>query len=87
MLPFELYRKMFRRNPPMLKSVTKEPRAVVALNIRQWEAQLAMPRLAGYHLTLTDFPRIVANSRGSSMKTNPVELTDAEITRFLEERL
>jgi hypothetical protein len=25
-------------------------------------------------------------SRGSSMKTNPVVLTDAEITRILEER-
>jgi len=52
-----------------------------------WQERLALPRLAQWRVTTADFPRIVANARGSSMKTNPVELTDAEIGRILEERL
>ncbi len=55
--------------------------------LRQWEMALALPRLAAFSIASADFPRIVADSRGSSMKTNPVVLTDAEITRILKERL
>jgi hypothetical protein len=35
----------------------------------------------------TDFPRIVARARGSSMKTDPVELINQEIERIFVERL
>jgi alcohol dehydrogenase len=52
-----------------------------------WIERLALPRLSRWRVTATDFPRIVANARGSSMKTNPVELSDAEIERILAERL
>ncbi|HZV54862.1 MAG TPA: iron-containing alcohol dehydrogenase [Rhodocyclaceae bacterium] len=52
-----------------------------------WQEHLALPRLGKWRVTTADFPRIVANARGSSMKTNPVVLTDAEITRILEARL
>lgn len=52
-----------------------------------WQERLALPRLASWRVTTADFARIVANARGSSMKTNPVELSDAEIERILEERL
>jgi len=52
-----------------------------------WIERLGLPRLSHWRVAATDFPRIVANARGSSMKTNPVELTDAEIGRILEERL
>jgi alcohol dehydrogenase len=69
-------------------------RAHLVATLRQWEEQLALPRLAHYrtrcgafHLTSADFSRIVANSRGSSMKTNPVELTDEEIASILAARL
>jgi alcohol dehydrogenase len=34
-----------------------------------------------------DIPRIVANSRGSSMKTNPVLLEDSEIAAILMTRI
>ena len=64
-----------------------EARAFLVATLRQWEAALALPRLSHYRLARADFSRIVAHSRGSSMKTNPVELTDAEINRILEERL
>ena len=64
-----------------------EARAFLVATLRDWERQLDIPRLSACRLAKTDFPRIVADSRGSSMKTNPVVLTDAEITRILEERL
>jgi alcohol dehydrogenase len=52
-----------------------------------WQERLALPRLSRWRVATADFPRIVANARGSSMKTNPVELTDAELCGILAERL
>jgi alcohol dehydrogenase len=52
-----------------------------------WTERLALPRLSTYGVTEADLPRVVANSRGSSMKTNPIVLTDDEIARILAERL
>ncbi len=42
-----------------------------------------MPRLAVFGVERADLPGLVAESRGSSMRTNPVALTDAEITGIL----
>ena len=55
--------------------------------LRDWTTRMHLPRLAEYGVTLTDFPRIVSNSRGSSMKTNPVTLTDGEIEAILRRRV
>ncbi|MFN6961039.1 MAG: hypothetical protein ACK4N6_02260, partial [Rhodocyclaceae bacterium] len=55
--------------------------------LRQWERELALPSLSACRVTSADFARIVANGRGSSMKTNPVELSDAELTAILAARL
>ncbi len=55
--------------------------------LTEWSERLQLPRLNGYGITAEDFPLIVANSRGSSMQTNPIELTDAEINRILMQRL
>lgn len=68
----------------------REPAAAYTALIERledWTERLHLPRLARYGITATDIPRIVAHSRGSSMKTNPVVLTDAEIARVLEARL
>jgi len=65
----------------------KDARDYLVTTLRQWETQLELPRLSAYRITSADFSRIVANSRGSSMKTNPIVLTDAEITGILEARL
>ncbi|NWG31603.1 MAG: iron-containing alcohol dehydrogenase [Rhodocyclaceae bacterium] len=62
-------------------------RAHLLDTLRQWERALALPRLSACRVTSADFPRLVAHCRGSSMKTNPVELTDAEIEYILAERL
>ena len=50
----------------------------------EWTREMALPRLADYGVTREDFPRIVANSRGSSMRTNPIVLEDEEIAAILE---
>jgi len=46
-------------------------------------AELQIPRLATYGVTADAFPALVAESRGSSMRTNPVVLTDDEIRAIL----
>jgi len=55
--------------------------------LKDWTERLNLPRLASFGVTETDIARIVANSRGSSMKTNPVVLTDAEIGTIVSRRL
>ncbi len=52
-----------------------------------WTERLQLPRLGDYGLTAGDLDHVVAHARGSSMRTNPVVLTDAEIRACLEERL
>ena len=60
--------------------------ALVTL-LRDWEAKLDMPRLSTYGMTADDFERVCANARGGSMKTNPIVVTDAELTDILTRRL
>ena len=55
--------------------------------LEAWTRTLELPTLAHYGVTLADIPRIVANSRGSSMKTNPVYLEDGEIAAILAARI
>lgn len=52
-----------------------------------WTRTLNLPTLDRYGVQGADIPRIVANSRGSSMKTNPVLLNDAEIAAIVSARL
>ncbi len=52
-----------------------------------WTRRLNLPRLGDYGVTEADVARIVANSRGSSMKTNPIVLTDDEIGSIVRSRL
>lgn len=60
--------------------------ALIAL-LSEWSERLQLPRLHRYGISAEDFPLIVANSRGSSMQTNPIVLTDPEIESILLERL
>jgi alcohol dehydrogenase len=55
--------------------------------LTEWTATLKLPNLGQYGVSPSDFQAIVANSRGSSMKTNPIALTDGEIAEILQERL
>lgn len=46
-------------------------------------AALRIPHLAAFGVTTDAFPALIAESRGSSMRTNPVVLTDHEIGAIL----
>ncbi len=61
--------------------------AAVVETLEDWTRRLQLPRLSAYGISPNDFARIVANSRGSSMKTNPIVLTDGEIGQILAARL
>ncbi|MFC1748119.1 iron-containing alcohol dehydrogenase [Pseudomonadota bacterium] len=64
-----------------------EARALLVQQLSDWTEELAIPRLSNYGIQQNDFARIVANSRGSSMKTNPIVLTDDEVETILKNRL
>lgn len=55
--------------------------------LHQWTADCKVPRLSHWGVGTDDIDRIVAASRGSSMKTNPVVLSDAELAELLHRRL
>jgi alcohol dehydrogenase len=52
--------------------------------LKHLTATLSLPRLEALGVQRSDFNRIVAHSKGSSMKTNPIVLEDAEIQLILE---
>ena len=55
--------------------------------LRNWTDKLNLPKLRQYDMQIEDIDKVVANSRGSSMKTNPIVLTDVEIAELLQRRL
>lgn len=61
--------------------------AVLLDVLNEWTEAMHLPHLNNYGIHANDLPRIVASSRGSSMKTNPVVLTDEEIETVLRMRL
>ncbi|MGA8054541.1 MAG: iron-containing alcohol dehydrogenase [Burkholderiales bacterium] len=56
-------------------------------SLEEWTERMSLPRLSALGVGASDLGRVVANSRGSSMKTNPVVLTDEEVQRVLEARM
>jgi len=61
-------------------------RALVA-GLRSWTERLALPGLGAYGVGEADLATIVAGARGGSMRTNPIELTDAELVGILRASL
>ncbi len=64
-----------------------DAREALVAELRRWTALLAIPGLGTYGLRDAGIPAIVADGRGSSMRTNPVVLTDDELTRVLLDAL
>lgn len=62
-------------------------RAALLEILANWTERLQLPRLGEYGMRREDIPRVVANCRGSSMKTNPIVLSDDEVAEILEKRL
>lgn len=55
--------------------------------LEEWTRAMALPRLTEYGVHENDFDHITDNSHGSSMKTNPIVLTDDEIKTILAKRV
>jgi alcohol dehydrogenase len=55
--------------------------------LHAWTERLRLRRLGAYGVIAAHVPKIVAGSRGSSMKTNPIVLTDDEIAGVVRSRL
>ena len=64
-----------------------ESHAALLALLDDWDEWLALPRLSAYGIQESDFAHVVAHSRGGSMKTNPLVLSDVEITEVLWQRL
>lgn len=62
-------------------------RAALIQLLSEWTEYMRLPRLSEFGLTNQGLDHIVGGSRGSSMKTNPIVLTDDEIRAVLEDRL
>jgi alcohol dehydrogenase len=61
----------------------REARGALVIALSKLTARLGIPRLREFGVGAGDFPAIVAGSRGSSMRTNPVTLTDEELGAVL----
>ena len=68
------------------KSTDEALDKLVAL-LQQWTYDLQLERLSSYGLKSSALDHVVEHSRGSSMKTNPIVLTDEEIKAILVERM
>lgn len=55
--------------------------------LEDWTRRLELPRLGRYGVTTADVAHVVRHSRGSSMKTNPIVLTDEELAEIVAARL
>jgi len=64
-----------------------EGQRVLLSLLDRWTDELELPSLGSFGIDETSIEPIIANCRGSSMKTNPITLTDDEIRDTLINRL
>ncbi|MGD8785213.1 MAG: iron-containing alcohol dehydrogenase [Thioalkalispiraceae bacterium] len=55
--------------------------------LHEWTELMQLPRLQAYGVNQAELDKVVTHSRGSSMKTNPIVLSDEEVKKVLEMRL
>ncbi len=65
----------------------QEARSALVDTLRAWTRTLGVPGLATFGLAPAAIPAIVADARGSSMRTNPIVLTDGDLDEILRESL
>ena len=83
-ISLERYARLGRLVARLPESASKaEARGALVVTLSEWTALLEIPRLRAFGITEADIPAVVADSRGSSMRTNPIVLTDEEIARIL----
>ncbi len=77
----------YRRLAAMLADGPSPTPGDLVSRLGELVSSLGIPPLGRWGLSADDIPRIVANARGSSMRYNPVELTDDELTEIMEAAL
>ena len=60
-----------------------EARGSLVVTLSEWTARLEIARLRVFGLGEADIAAVVADARGSSMRTNPIVLTDGELAGVL----
>jgi len=76
--------RMFTRQDSLDSYAARE--ALIGI-LQAWSGRFKMPGLAQFGVGESDIDRIVAGSRGNSMQTNPIRLTDQEIGSIVRCRL
>jgi alcohol dehydrogenase class IV len=61
----------------------EDAREALVATLEAWTTALGVPRLSVFGAVPGDLPALVGESRGSSMRTNPIVLSDAEIAGIL----
>lgn len=61
----------------------KSAQLLLIEQLRQWHQDFGLPGLSQFGMQQADIPRVVANARGNSMKTNPIVLTDEQLVEIL----
>ncbi len=64
-----------------------EAQDALVAKLGAWTEMMEIPRLGQFGITEDDIPRIVAGSRGNSMQTNPIVMSDEEIAQLVRMRL
>lgn len=62
-------------------------RTALVETLRTWATELAVPGLSAFEMRPQDVANVVADSAGSSMRTNPIVLTDTELSSILKNAL
>lgn len=62
------------------------PERLAAL-LSSWTERLAVPRLGRFGVSADDVAKVVGSSRAGSMRTNPIVLSDEELSEVLRRRL
>ncbi len=88
---FEPESDKLQRYKEIAEILTGNPKATIedgVLWLKELIKELKIPGLSTYGITPTDFPVIIEKSqRSSSMKGNPITLTDEQLGEILEEAL
>ncbi len=61
-----------------------EARAKLLLLLKTWSESLKMPKLSYFGVEKCDIPRLIAHISGGSMSTNPIVLSEVELTQLIE---
>jgi len=77
--------RLFARMPETTPDA--EARSALVATLHAWSQTLAVPGLGHWGVTPGAIPALVADARGSSMRTNPIILTDDELAGILAEAI